>query len=162
MKSNYLFPYKYKKIGWMVLVPSAIFGLIALIIDYQPIFLDWSVPAFFVDEILGEKRVFSITNNNLLNEILGILCIVSLLLVAFSKEKYEDEFIAKIRLDSLVWATYVNYAILLIALITVYGLSFFWVMELNMFTILIFFIIRFNWLIYQSKKSIGYDKQYQS
>jgi len=150
MKSNYLFPHKYKKIGWMILVPSAILGLIALVGNYEPAFLNWRVPSILMSGMQG-KSVFSVTNQNLLNEILSILCIVSLLLVAFSKEKNEDEFIAKIRLNALVWATYVNYGILLIAFVAVYGFSFLWVMVLNMFTILIFFIIRFNWLIYKSK-----------
>lgn len=162
MKSNYLFPHKYKKIGWMILVPSAIIGFIVLLGDYEPAFLNWHVPAIFIDEFLGEKQLFGISQENVLNEILGVLTIIGLLLVAFSKEKYEDEFIAKVRLESLVWATFINYGILLIALILVYGLSFLWVMVFNMFTILMFFIIRFNWLIYKSKVSLGHEEQYQS
>jgi hypothetical protein len=50
-----------------------------------------------------------IVNNNILNEILGVVIILSLLVVAFSKEKSEDEYISKIRLESLVWSVYLNY-----------------------------------------------------
>jgi len=160
MKSNYLFPHKYKKIGWMILVPSAITGLIVLLGNYEPAFFNWHVPAIFIDEFLGEKQLYGISQENVLNEILGVLTIISLLLVAFSKEQYEDEFIAKVRLESLVWATFINYGILLIALILVYGVSFLWVMVFNMFTILIFFIVRFNWLIYKSKISLRHEEQY--
>ena len=158
MKLNYLFPNKYKKIGWLILIPSAIIGLITLILDFEPNYLDFNVPAIFIDEFFGDKHFIGIVNNNVLNEILGTLIILSSLLVAFSKEKSEDEYISKIRLESLVWAVYLNYAILLISFLFIFGLSFLWVMIFNMFTILLFFIIRFNWQISKLKKSAHYEE----
>jgi hypothetical protein len=158
MKLNYLFPNKYNKIGWLILIPSAIIGLITLILEFEPDSLDFNVPAIFIDELLGDKHFIGIVNNNVLNEILGILIIISSLLVAFSKEKLEDEYISKIRLESLVWAVYVNYAILLLSFLFIFDLSFLWVMICNMFTILLFFIIRFNWQIFKLKKSARYEE----
>lgn len=158
MKANYLFPNQYKKIGWFILIPSAIMGLLTLIFDYEPDFLNFNVPAIFVDEFFGEKHFFGIVTNNVLNEILGVLIIISSLLVAFSKERSEDEYILKIRLESLVWAVYVNYAILLISFLFIFDLSFLWVMILNMFTVLLFFIIRFNWQISNLKKAARYEE----
>ena len=104
---------------------------------------------------MGRKYVFSMIDNNILNEIIGVMLIISFLLVAFSKERQEDELIAKIRLESLVWATYVNYAVLLFSMIFIFGMSFLWVMIFNMFTILLFFIIRFNWQVRNLNKTIG-------
>lgn len=158
MKLNYLFPNKYKKIGWLILIPSAFIGLITIILDFEPNYLDLNVPAIFIDEVFGEKHFIGIVNNNVLNEILGVLIILSSLLVAFSKEKLEDEYISKIRLESLVWAVYFNYAILLISFLFIFDLSFLWVMIFNMFTILLFFIIRFNWQISKLKKSANYEE----
>lgn len=160
MKKNYLFPHKYKKIGWFILVPSAIIGLLTLIYEYEPSFLDFDVPAIFINEFKLEnnKKIFGMVHNNILNEILGILVIISSLFVAFSKEKVEDEFIEKIRLESLVWAVYVNYGILLLAFLFIYDFSFLWVMIFNIFTILLFFIIRFNWQISKLKKSTNYEE----
>ena len=158
MKVNHLFPNKYKKIGWLVLIPSTIIGLITLILEYEPNFLDFNVPAIFIDEFFGEKQFLGIVNNNILNEIFGVLIIISSLLVAFSKEKSEDEYISKIRLESLVWAVYVNYGILLFSFLFIFDLTFLWVMIFNMFTILIFFIIRFNWQISKIKKSASYEE----
>jgi len=152
MKLNYLFPSKYKKIGWIIFYPTLIFGLITVIFDIEPEFLDVNVFGVFIDEIIGEKKLIGIINNNILNEILGLLMIIGSILVAFSKEVDEDEFISKIRLESLVWATYMNFGILFLAFIFVYDLSFLWVMIFNMFTILIFFIIRFNWQIRKFRK----------
>ena len=158
MKLNHLFPNKYKKIGWLVLIPSTIIGLITLILEYEPNFLDFNVPAIFIDEFFGEKQFLGIVNNNILNEIFGVLIIISSLLVAFSKEKSEDEYISKIRLESLVWAVYINYGILLFSFLFIFDLTFLWVMIFNMFTILIFFIIRFNWQISKIKKSASYEE----
>ena len=47
MKLKYLFPNKYKKIGWLILIPSAIIGLITLILELEPNSLDFNVPAIF-------------------------------------------------------------------------------------------------------------------
>ncbi len=158
MKMNYLFHSKYKKMGWFVLIPTMIIGLFTVIFDFEPDFLDCSVPAIFVHEFLGDQGLFGIVENNLLNELLGISLILSSLLVAFSKEESEDEFISKIRLESLVWATYINYGVLLFSLLFIYDLSFLWVMIFNMFTVLWIFTFRFNWQISKLKKSVSYDE----
>jgi len=158
MKLQYLFPSKYKQIGWIILIPMSILGLVALIFDYNPEFLDFNVPALFINEIFGNKQIYGMVTNNILNEILGVLVILSSILVAFSKEKVEDEYISKIRLESLVWAVYVNYGILLVSFLFIFDLAFLWVMILNMFTVLFFFIIRFNWQITKFKKLATYEE----
>lgn len=158
MTTKYLFPYKYKKIGWLILVPSAIVGLVSLLVSYEPSFLNFNIPAIFISELFGDTKLVGMVNNNMLNDIVGLLIIISSLLVAFSKEKSEDEYISKIRLESLVWAVYVNYGILLLSFLIIYDGSFLWVMLFNMFTILIFFIIRFNWQISRLKKLTNYEE----
>ncbi len=158
MKAKYLFSHKFKKIGWIILIPSVVLGFLVVLFNYEPDFLDFNVPALVVEELMGEREYFGLINNNILNEIFGILIIISSILVAFSKEKIEDELISKIRLESLVWATYVNYGILIVAIIFVFDISFLWVMIFNMFTILLIFIIRFNWQVSKFKKAIGYEE----
>ena len=82
------------------------------------------------------------------------LMIVSGLFVGFSRLEDEDEYISKLRLESLVWSVYANYLVLLIAFLFVNGMSFMWIMIFNMYTILFFFIIRFHWSLYQFKNSV--------
>jgi len=158
MKVNYLFPNKFKKIGWFILIPSAIIGFVTLIYEYEPNFLDFNVPAIFIDDLFTDQKLFGTVKNNILNEIFGILIIVSSLFVAFSKEKSEDEYISKIRVESLVWAVYVNYGILLFSFLFIFDFSFLWVMIFNMFTVLLFFILRFNWQISKLEKSAYYEE----
>ncbi len=150
---NFLLPHKYKQIGWVFLIPSFIIGLVWLVTEFELDFLTLNVPGLFM-----ENEYFGFIKNNIFNEIIGITFILSAICVAFSKEKYEDEYIAQIRLESLVWATYVNYGILIVSFLLVYDLSFLWVMILNMFTILIFFILRFNWKISTLKRNLEDEK----
>ena len=159
MKLNFLFPSKFKRIGWFTLIPSAIIGLLILIYEYEPSFLDFNVPAIFVDELFSvNKKTFRMVTNNILNEILGVLIIISTFFVAFSKEKSEDEYISKIRFESLAWAVYFNYAILILTFLFIYDFAFLWVMVFNMFTVLLFFIVRFNWQFSKLKKSASYEE----
>jgi small-conductance mechanosensitive channel len=97
---------------------------------------------------------FQWENENIVDEILGLLMIVGAILATFSKEKNEDEFISKLRLESLVWSTYLNYIILLILILTVYGFDFLYVMQFNMCTYLIIAFLRFNYLLYKSRKEL--------
>lgn len=155
MKANYLFPNQFKKVGWLLFIPGIMLGLLFLIFQLDDInFLNVKVFSIAEQQIFGKIMFFSISDNNIQDEIIGLLLIIGALLIAFSKEKSEDEFISKIRLESLVWATYINYIILIITIIFVYDLIFFWVLVFNMFTVLIFFIIRFNWALYKSKNQI--------
>ncbi|OYX22407.1 MAG: hypothetical protein B7Z06_11705 [Flavobacteriales bacterium 32-35-8] len=79
-------------------------------------------------------------------ELILISIIFGGLIIGFSKEKVEDEFIYKLRKDSLVWALIFNYAVLTFLIFFIYSYTFVHVMVLNMFTPLIFFIVRFNFL----------------
>ena len=86
------------------------------------------------------------------------LFIISGLVFAFSKEKIEDEMTEKVRLDSLVWATYFNYITFLFCTWFVYGVVYLNVLMFAVFTHLLFFVIRFNWKMYQIRKA-NYDEE---
>jgi len=155
MKLKYLFPNYFKTIGMILFIPSVILGLIYLINQPEPDFLNIRVFAILYTDFLIDPSFFAITDTNAFDEIVGLVLMISLIFIAFSKEPFEDEFISRIRLESLVRATYFNYVILFLTIIFVYGHAFYWIMVINMFSILIFFIIRFNWIIYKEKKSVA-------
>ena len=157
MKTKILFPNHFKRIGWYLLIFSVILGILGLLKPAYFKFLD-DTKVFAVYSEQLDVKVFEIIENNVLDEVLGILGIVGAIFVAFSKVKQEDEYIAKIRMESLVWAVYLNYAILIFCMIFFYNFGFFYVMIVNLFTILIFFIIRFYYLVYKSKKSLSHEE----
>ena len=154
MKSRFLFSHKYKPIGWFLFILGLALGIVLMLNDYD--YPNWELNVF---PLIGGNDIFSKLpfkwhENNISDEIASILLIIGGILVAFSKTKDEDEYIAKIRMESLIWATYVNYGVLILAVIFVFDLNFFTVLIYNMFTVLLFFIIRFHYVLYKSKKVI--------
>jgi hypothetical protein len=87
-----------------------------------------------------------------------LLVLVGLFLIAFSKEKIEDEQIVQLRLDSLRWAIYLNYAILLFSLVFTYGGDSNHILMLNIWLPLLFFILRFQWVLFRLKRSTKSDE----
>ena len=159
MKTKLLLPNKFKTPGWIMLIPTTLFGLYIIFSGFEFDFLDAKVFTLYSNEILGESVTMGFVKTNLTLTVTGILFIISAFFVAFSREKTEDEFIARIRLESLLWATYINYGILLFCFLFFYDFGFFYVMIFNMFTILVIFIIRFQYLLYRAKKSLSHEKQ---
>ncbi len=150
MKSQMLFPYSWKKIGLGILIPSILLGLFFQFGGNEPEFLTIQVPSLYSEELFAAKGVwFSWVEDNIAWELIMVGIIVGGMIYVFSKEKVEDEFIAKIRLDSLLFATYVNYGLILFAILAIYGMPFLTVMAYNLFSLLIIFIIRFRVALFQ-------------
>lgn len=158
MTTSFLLPNRYKLIGWIIFIPAAIFGIIISITGFEIEWLHGKVFSFFNGEILKHNQSFQFIETDLTNTLVGVLFIIGAMMVSFSKEKKEDEYIAEIRLSSLLWAVWVNFIFLLIAFLFVYGTAFFTVMVYNMFTILIIFIIRFNYILYRNSRTISDEK----
>ena len=154
MKTRFLFSHTFKPVGWFLLIIGIVLGIILMLNDF-----DYPTIEMAVYPLIGELDVFSKpplewSKNNIIDEIAAILIIIGGIFVSFSKTKDEDEYISKIRMESLIWATYVNYIVLLVAILFVFDLTFFNVMICNMFTILLFFIARFQFMLYKFKKSV--------
>ncbi len=143
MKTNWLFPHRYRLIGWLIFVPSVVLGLATLYAGLAIPYLTISV-----------QDSLNALENNYTDELAGVGIIIGLLLIAFSREKIEDEMIGQLRLEALQWSVYANYLVLGIAILTVYDGAFFTVMIYNMFTILLVFIGRFRWLIYRNNHQL--------
>lgn len=138
-----MIPNRYKRIGWMVLVPSFILGLFVRFADLQFSFLEISKK---------DKRLLD-DDINLTDELALTGIIIGLLLLAFSREKVEDEYIGKIRLESLQWAVLINYILLIIATWLIHGLGYIDVMTYNMLTVLVIFLIRFHYVLRKTQQS---------
>ena len=159
MKTHYLFPNRFKTYGWIIFLSGFVLAGLMVSLDLEPESLDLNIFTIAAQpNFMGDPEYFSMQENNMLAEIVGILLICGLLFIAFAKEKAEDEFIARLRLESLVWATYVNYIILAISILFIYDMVFFWVLIINMFTILLFFLLRFNWILYKTNKQMEHEE----
>lgn len=159
-EKNILLPHKYKKMGWIILIPAAILGIILLFNGGADFHLNMNVFSFVPTGFIGDKSIpgFHFIEWDVKNTLVGILFLIGLFLVGFSKEKREDEYIEKLRLNSLLWAVLINYGLLFIAFLFIYGFSFFTVMVINMFTVLIIYIIRFNGVLFFNYKAMKNEK----
>ncbi|MFD2144153.1 hypothetical protein [Mucilaginibacter antarcticus] len=133
MKTRFLFPHGFRKIGIVIFLIGVILYAFSLCSD--------AIGEYVVTQRnLGNTIPIDI----IFNDAILICLITGLLLVAFSKEKEEDEQIAQLRLDCLQWAIYFNYVLMLICVLVFNGGNFFAVMVYNMLTPLAFLLSGFG------------------
>lgn len=154
MKTNrYLLPNPFKRIGWVLSIPSATV-LLWYFFTGGAFRQDTPLAGLFNEPYL--RILKPMTGSILTIFMFSLMC--GLLFVAFSKEKTEDEYIAKLRGDSLIWAVIVN-AVLMIALsVTVFGGWFMWVSFFNLYTTLVLFIIKFHLALHRFYKEAGHEE----
>lgn len=136
-----------------------VLGIVLTIYDYD--FPYWEVNVFPLigdNSVLSSNQALEWSKNNIADELTSLLLIIGGILVSFSKTKDEDEYIATMRMESLIWATYVNYAVLVFAILFVFDMSFLSIMIYNMFTILFIFMIRFHYLLFKVKKGMRHEE----
>jgi hypothetical protein len=143
-----LFPNYLKKIGWFIFIPSLLLGILSL----TGIFASPEISSFvFYNSGFPlsneDSGLFTNTKIDLFPNLFGILIIIGGVLIGFSKEKIEDEYISGLRLKSVFWSLIVTYSIIFILFLTVFGSAFFTVMILIMFLPLILYVFRFNYLL---------------
>lgn len=97
-------------------------------------------------------------DDGILDEVSIVGLTIALLLVSFSREKDEDEYIAKLRMESLVWAILLNYMLVILATLFIYDIAYLYVAFISMFTVLILFIIKYNWVLYHFRKTVTSDE----
>lgn len=163
MNTKFLFPHRFKKVGWLLLVPGLLLTIISLVAMLFPeeswaiqhlnflgdktFFSEWaSVPNFH--KVLPFSTDFGFHGEDLTNEILMTSVVIGFLLVAFSKEKQEDEYIATVRAESLIWGFYVNIICFFIGIWLIYGGSFWTFLYWSMIIPPVVFLVRFHWFIY--------------
>jgi hypothetical protein len=126
--------------------------LFVLHADFAFQFLNYSkAPDIFFSD---GNFLFNLRSHNFTDELGSLLLIIGLLLIAFSRERVEDERITRLRMESLLWAVYVNFAWLIFSIIFFYNGLFADIMTYNICTPLILFIARFNWVMYKDRGNL--------
>jgi hypothetical protein len=154
MKTRFLFPHQFKTLGWIFFIPSLVLSIVTSIFDINTDqYLNIQVPAIYLDQFFGNKQYFQLIKNNIVDELLVLGLIIGGILVGFAKLKVEDEMISKIRYESMVWAIYLNYLLIILFTIFTYGVSYLAILMYNTFTLLLFFIIRFQYMLYKLNRA---------
>lgn len=153
MHTKFLLPHRARIWGWVITLPALVLMLLYLQTGFTFSFLDYAAPdTRHID--FDNGFLATIQFNNFTDELGSILLIIGLLLVAFSKEKDEDERISQIRLESLLWATLVNALLIIGCIILFYNQLFLKIMAYNICSTLLFFIARFNLVLYGERRKI--------
>ncbi|MES2331513.1 MAG: hypothetical protein V4539_18050 [Bacteroidota bacterium] len=147
MKKLPLLPHAFQKLGFILFLPFLALGIASIGWDFEFPWLSYKVAHTF------NQHIIDFDTQNLTDEIAAVGNIITMMLIAFSKEKTEDEAIQFFRLASLQWAVIVNYIVLIICILAIYGAGFLTVMMYNMFTILIIFNIRFRFVLFMHNKA---------
>jgi hypothetical protein len=133
MKSRFLFPFWFRYLG------------MALFLVHVPF-------VFFKNSFANDNSASLFNSHHLFFMATTLLMAIGLFFIAFSREKIEDEQISQLRLDSLQWAIYLNYLLLVIGLILTTDTQH--ILFLNLMVPLFFFIIRFQWVIFRLNRSL--------
>jgi len=160
MKGRFLFPHYCRWIGLLLAIPGFVLGYFNVYHEF-----------FFKQLTFNEEQLQVVFGcGNLTDEIALALVVCGLMLIAFAKEKIEDELTARLRLDALYWAILINYLGFLLFEIVFFILAkadvYYHDSNLkvdginsdygiyNFFTPLLIFIFRFNYLLHYKKGNL--------
>ena len=147
MNKNYLFPHRFRMIGWVLAIAAvaAFFILKNWFFNMPSLYYD----GFLEDEV--EEGFFCMARSGILTLAMPLFTI-GLIFIGFSKEKVEDEFVKSVREQSLVWATYVTAALFVLATLFIAGFAYTYVPYLVFFVFLILFIVKFRIELHRANK----------
>lgn len=140
MKTKFLFPHYSFRIGLMCFVIDLAYTILMKIYHPQG-----------YEHLPGHPQPLGMAIGI---DIHILTVVVGLFLIAFAKEKIEDEHIAQLRLDSLQWALFIYYIIFIVCTLVFHGYTYLYMVAGNVVTPLICFILRFRWKIYMFNRSI--------
>lgn len=153
-----LFHHRYKKVSRILFYFCFLYGFVYLIfLEGNETLEEWftfKVPAFISKDFFSKLEIgWHWVDTMFMDEALSVFLVLSGIFAGFSKEKHEDELIDKMRNDSLRWSLFINYGILLLTLLGVYGAIYLNFMFAQLFLILLLFNLIFDIKLYRHYKS---------
>lgn len=142
MKSVPLLPYSFKWPGLLMTLAGIAIGIAAMYFEFRP---EWLT-------VITNPDMPYMNTQNLIDEIAATLLIVGLMMVSFSRERTEDEFVAHIRLQSLLWSFVIYYVVILISVWLFYDDKFWTVMIYHLFMPLLFYVLLFRFTYWQKMR----------
>ena len=151
-RTKFLLPAKFRFVGSIFFIAGIITGVFRFYLGIKPKILDARVFAVY-SEYLDEKYM-KLVNNNLGEEITLLLVLSGLFLIAFAKEKSEDEMVRYIRYQSLIISFYLSFTFLLAATFFTYGFAFLYMLILFSAIPMVSYIVIFRFHLYLYSKNL--------
>lgn len=145
-----LLPYRFKLVGLLLASMGCALGIMCFYFGIKPEFLD--VHVFAIYSKYFQSSYFSIIENNIIEELSGLLLIGGLALITLSKEKTEKDIFNFLRLKALILSIYINTGFLIFSTIFIYGIGFIVIMILNLFSELFIFNLLFYYSLFRLKE----------
>ena len=145
MKKNYLLPHAFKKIGLAMFVPFLAACVWLLLGPGECEWLSVKVPALLTLDLMATSQWFGMTVTDPVNEICMLGLLTSLVFLALSKERDEDEMTAAVRMQSFVWSFWCTAIVMLIVILFVYDFAFMYFAFASVFVCFILYICKFNY-----------------
>ena len=145
-KMTFLLPRNFRFLGILFFILGLILGIARFKYGFKPDVLD--LDTFAVYSSYLETKFMQVVRNNFGEEITGILMVGGLFLMAFAREKTENELTSRLRLKSFFIAAYINFAFLIAAFLFTFGIAFVYMLMLNMGIGLLVFTGVFRFLLY--------------
>ena len=143
MKKSFLLPHSCMRVGLILLVPFFIMFCLEMAGAAPEITI--TMPCLANNELLQGEDIFMEI------WILGLL--VSLLFIALSKEKVEDEMILQIRFQSMLHALWITSLCFVLETLFLFGFAYAYSLWATLYIFLLFFILKFRYELYQLKKA---------
>ncbi len=137
-----LFSNKFRIAGYICLIPAFLVFIAQNILKIELKFL--YVPVFAIHSYFFESKYLFWMHSNISDEISAISLIIGLTLIALSKEKVESEENNMFRLKALSLAIILNSIFLIFGMAFFYGVSAIYVLIINIFSFLVFYILIFR------------------
>lgn len=155
MRTLPLLPNRCKIIGWILLVPFFVLAVLKLIFPDE---MEWSFMTYkqgdytFFD---AGNWLFDLSYNDFTDEFISLGLLLGLSLVAFARTRTEDEWTTHLRLEAMLWSVILNTIFVALTIIFIYSSPFLTVMMINLFSILMIFIVRFEYLLWKERQQLG-------
>ena len=140
MNKEFLLPYGYKRVGWVLLIVAIAVGIFAASIGF-----DYESVALFRSLQLKDP---------LINNYIVIGLWLGVLFVGCSREKIEDEMIARMRLNALLIALYIQAAFIIVATFVCNNLDYLTVMMYNLVTYPLIFVTAYRTMLWRARKEV--------
>jgi hypothetical protein len=152
--NNHLLSHRWLIPSGILFYSATLVGILLLtsVITTETINIEVSVPNLFnsEDPLLGHNQ--SWIKNNWFDEILCLLLCISGLTHGFSAESDEDEYANFLRFQALKWSMVINYTLLAVVSLLVYGFAYWQVILISMFSVLVTFIVWFRISMIQHRR----------
>jgi hypothetical protein len=142
--NNFLLSYKWKIPGLLLLITGVVLTIIYFLLNPR-----LEAPVFAVFSSFMEVKTFEVFRTNIYEELLLLSLLAGLFLLAFSGEKTEKEEYKLFRGKALALAVIINVIIACFSIIFVFGSGFLGFAVINIFLLLILYIVIFYLLKYR-------------